>query len=318
MDEALNRHNKQGRRFKGEQAMITLRQTWQDYQQVRKMKPKTLSDHGSKLTRGVGDWLDLDMNTISKSMVLVRHRELSKHPVQANCTMRIVRTLFNFAIANYEDDNEDPLIKRNPVVRLSQMKAWNRERARDRHVPLNKIRPWLDAVLMLHSATIRDYLITLLLTGLRHSECANLQWKYIDLNDQFLFIPDTKNGNSHQLPLSSFLYELLLERRELTKTSDYVFPGGRHGINDGAMRSPYKAIAKVRETTGIPFSPHDLRRTFLAVAEDIGVDEFTRKRLVNHTFQDVTGKHYSIKNPERLREPMQRISSRVLELAELN
>lgn len=244
--------------------MITLRSTWEDYQASNKLKPKTIYDHKQKLFRGCEDWLDMDMNEISKSMILKRHQSLSATPIQANSIMRIVRTLFNFAIANYEDEHENSLIKKNPVNKLSQVKAWNREKARSRHIPLAKMRTWVDAVLMLNSPTIRDYLITLVLTGLRHSECAKLQWKYIDLTDRFLFIPDTKNGNPHQLPLSNFLYELFAERRAQT-SSEFVFPGGRHRTKDSdtPMVSPYKAIAQVRSTTGIPFSPHDLRRTFL-------------------------------------------------------
>lgn len=256
----------------------------------------------------------MDMNSITKAMVVQKHRALSIHPVQANCTMRIVRTLYNFAIATYEDDNEDPLIKRNPVVRLSQMRAWNKERARDRHIPLNKIKPWMDAVLMLSSPTMRDYLLTLLLTGLRKTEAATLEWKNVDLDGKYLFIPRTKNGNSHKLPLSSLLFGMLQER-EAARRSEFVFPGESE---TGYLTSPYKAIDDIRKTTGIPFSPHDLRRTCLLVAEDVGIDEFTRKRIVNHTFSDVTGKHYSIKDPERLRPSMQRITDRVLELAELN
>ncbi len=297
---------------------ITLRESWNDYVSVRQLKDKTLKDHWSKLDRCVKDWLDLDMNTISKDMVLKRHKKLSVRPVQANCVMRIVRTLFNFAQATYEHEDETPIIKKNPVVKLSQLRAWNKERARDRHIPLNRIKDWTEGVLLLNSETIRDYLLVLVLTGLRHSECANLRWKYIDLDDRFLFVPNTKNGSSHKLPLSDFLYNLMLDRRE-RYAGDYVFPGGRGATaRDVAMQSPYKAIGKVVDRTGLKFSPHDLRRTCLLIAEDVGVDEYTRKRIVNHTFQDVTGKHYSIKNPEKLREPMQKISQRWLELAELN
>lgn len=294
--------------------MITLRSAWEEYKLSRPLKPKTLSDHWSKLNRCVPDWLDMDMNSVTKAMVLQKHRQLSVHPTQANCVMRIVRTLYNFAIATYEDENEDPLIKRNPVIRLSQARAWNKERARDRHVPLNKIKPWMDAVLTVTTQTMSDYLVTLMLTGLRKTEAASLEWQNIDLDAGFLLIPETKNGNPHQLPLSSLLQGILCDRAK-TRESEFVFPAQSAS---GYITSPYKAIADISARCGVKFSPHDLRRTTLLVAEDIGIDEFTRKRIVNHTFNDVTGKHYSIKNPEKLRAPMQAITERFMELAELN
>lgn len=294
--------------------MITLRETWKEYIATRQLKPRTLYDHWQKLERCVPDWLDTDMNALAKSEVVKRHRLLSIKPTQANCVMRIVRTLYNFAIATYEDENEDPLIKRNPLICLSQRRAWNKERARDRHIPLNKIKDWTNAVLMLSSSTMRDYLFTLMLTGLRKTEAASLEWKNIDLNGKFLFIPQTKNGSSHKLPLSGLLLGMLQDR-EKERCSEYVFPGSR---NANYVNAPYKTFEQISDAIGVKHSPHDLRRTFLLVAEDIGIDEFVRKRLVNHTFEDVTGKHYSIKDPERLRLPMQRITDRVLELAELN
>lgn len=227
--------------------------------------------------------------------------------------MRLLRTLFNFAIDEYEE-NDMPIFKVNPARRIN----WNRERPRTRLVPLIRMREWFDGVLLLDTPVIRDYLITCLLTGMRSTEVASMQWDFIDWDTGYVTLPDTKNGDPHTLPMSTFLRALFQERYSGRSSNVYVFPGGRRNNKpSGYLKSPYKAIDKVIERTGIQFSPHDLRRTFLAVAEEVGVDEFTRKRLVNHSFQDVTGRHYSVKNPEKLREPMERISNHVLKLAEL-
>jgi integrase len=119
--------------------------------------------------------------------------------------------------------------------------------------------------------------------------------------------------------MSDYIHELFLERQRWRR-NDFVFPGGRGRKNtqNVPMVSPYKQIDQLIATSGIKFSPHDLRRTFLSIAEDCFVDEHTRKRLLNHTFTDAHNKHYSVPNPERLREPMQRISARILFLADLS
>ncbi len=295
---------------------ITLETTWTDYLESHNLKSKTERDHYSKLIRCVPDWMDLDMNTISKTMIEKRHKKLSNKPTQANCVFRIIRALYNYAINTYEDEKEEPLIKRNPVIRLSQSRLWNKEYPRQRMIPIKKLGVWTDAVVTLTSTTIGDYLLTLVTTGLRKEECATLEWKNIDLDNRFLLAPNTKNGKPHQLPLSRFLYALFLRRREEEQRNKYVFDGGRSG-GIGHLESPYKAIAKIREATGIPFSPHDLRRTFNKMAEKCGIEESMRKRLLNHTPQDVTGKHYSVPDPEEWREPMEKISMFFLESSSL-
>ena len=77
---------------------------------------------------------------------------------------------------------------------------------------------------------------------------------------------------------------------------------------------PKKGIAQISDQTGITFSTHDLRRTFITIAESIDLSDFTLKRLLNHKSNDVTA-GYIIHNVDRLREPMEKISQRIILLA---
>lgn len=61
---------------------------------------------------------------------------------------------------------------------------------------------------------VRDYLLLVLFTGLRKEEAAQLTWNNVDLKARTLTVIDTKNHLDHTLPLSDFLFELLLRRRE--------------------------------------------------------------------------------------------------------
>ena len=61
---------------------------------------------------------------------------------------------------------------------------------------------------------------------------------------------------------------------------------------------------------------HDLRRTFITVAESLDIPHYALKRLLNHRADsDVTG-GYIVINAERLRDPVERIAARILELAD--
>ncbi len=79
------------------------------------------------------------------------------------------------------------------------------------------------------------------------------------------------------------------------------------------INTPQKQVVKARTISGIYFSIHDLRRTFITIAEGLSIREYTLKRLMNHkNTRDVTV-GYIIKEVESLRQPMERISEFILE-----
>lgn len=158
----------------------------------------------------------------------------------------------------------------------------------------------------------RDFLLLLLFTGMRRSEAQRLRWQDVDLKDWTLVVPETKNGEPLMLPLSDFLVELLTARHEAKGQSEFVFPGD--GII-GHLKEPKRFIAKVRSASGVEFTLHDLRRTFITIAESLDISAYALKRLLNHKGgRDVTT-GYIVLSVERLRKPMQKIADRLLSLA---
>ena len=60
--------------------------------------------------------------------------------------------------------------------------------------------------------------------------------------------------------------------------------------------------------SGVVFALHDLRRTFITIAESLGTPPYALKRLLNHRVDvDVTG-GYIVIDPERLRVPVEQIA----------
>lgn len=99
----------------------------------------------------------------------------------------------------------------------------------------------------------------------------------------------TKNNESHTLPLSDFLYDLLVARHE-KKINDYVFPGTGAA---GHIIEPRKQMANVTKASGVHFTVHDLRRTFITIAESLDISAYALKRLMNHKMSnDVTAGYY--------------------------
>ena len=160
---------------------------------------------------------------------------------------------------------------------------------------------------------VRDFLVFLLLTGLRRNEAATLKWVHVDLKAKMFTIPTTKNREPHTMPLSDYLHDMLKRRRSergKRRCADYVFPG-----DTGPLGEPKKQIAKVVTAAGVPFSSHTLRRTFGTIAESLDIPYLALKRLLNHKVNDVTGEHYTVISVERLSEPMQKITDFVLKAA---
>jgi integrase len=72
----------------------------------------------------------------------------------------------------------------------------------------------------LQNETLRDYLLLIIFTGLRRQEAAQLQLDQVDLEGKTLTISDTKNRETHTLPLCDYLHSLLTQRKQ-SSTSDY-------------------------------------------------------------------------------------------------
>ncbi|PZM81513.1 MAG: integrase [Candidatus Melainabacteria bacterium] len=306
---------------------ITLREAWLKLKESRQhlYSPATVKVYEWALSLCFPDWLDKSIVLITKDMIEKRHRMISERvgphsaadgsKALANQGMRVLRTIFNFAIDTYEDSEGRSLIPQNPVRRLKGQ--WNRIDSRHGCLRKDELKPWLDAVEKLSSDAIRDHLILCLFTGLRRNEAAKLRWDEVDLKRGTLTFASSrmKNNQPHQIPVSDYILELL-KRRDVAKKTDaiYVFPGQRG--NSGHMIENMASVRKVRDLSKVNFTTHDLRRTFLTFGEQLGIERPTLKRLASHTVGADITERYIQAETERLRIPVQLIADYILEASE--
>jgi integrase len=288
-----------------------LSEVYEDFKRARKyLKPRTLYDYDRYMNTVFGDWSKLPISRISKTMVLDRHSQIGeKGEAYANLTMRFLRSVLNFAIERYEDAEGNPILKQNPVMVLTRTKAWYRVKRRSTLIKVHQLKDWYKAVDQLrgHSdtaTTVADYLELLLFTGMRRTEAATLLWHDVDLKARTLKIRDTKNHEDHIIPLTEHLVQFFKERSVLMR-NDYVF----HGLKGkGHLVEPKRQVRKVIEASGVDFTIHDIRRTFITVAESIDLSPYTIKRLVNHKMNNDVTSGYIVTDIERLRLPAEKIS----------
>ena len=167
--------------------------------------------------------------------------------------------------------------------------------------------------MLLNQETTRDFLHFILFTGLRRSEATKLTWENVDFNERTFLIPDTKNKEPHRLPMSDFL-EDLLKRRFVSAEKIWVFPSP---VTNGPLKEPRTALTRIAEQSGVEFQLHDLRRTFITIAESLDIPAFALKRLLNHKFSNDVTAGYIVPNTERLREPMQRVTDYIKQKMEI-
>ena len=301
---------------------VTLRQALEEYlAPSRTLKPRTASRYRQLVERVFADWLERPLVDISKDMVAKRHARLGQDngPALANQAMRVLRAIFNFSLARYEDRDGEPVLHTNPVNRISTTRSWFRVDRRQTMIPRAHLGDWINAVYCLPKGartkrelaareTSRDYLLLVLFTGLRRNEAANLRWQDIDLKARTLTIKETKNGDPLTLPLSHYVFDILA-RRKANSGLGYVFPNSR---GSGPLVDIRKQLARVSLESGLSITIHDLRRTFTTIAEGLDISAYALKRLLNHRCDaDVTA-GYIIHDIERLRGPMQRIADTIL------
>lgn len=147
-----------------------------------------------------------------------------------------------------------------------------------------QLKSWFEAVFSLSQEdgtlheTTRDYLLTLILTGMRRTECAKLTWDNIDFKEKTLKIIDPKNTNTksktHTLPLSDYLYDLLKNRFSRIK-GHFVFPNKETAT--GYIGELRRYLALVQARSDVTFSAHDIRRTFITTAESQDISVYALK-----------------------------------------
>lgn len=323
-------HEKAKSRIRG----ITLSEIFTKFLATRNaLKPRTIEHYSDDINRHLSDWLKKPIAEITKEMISKRHTKLAESAgeASANSVMRTFRTVYNFARSYTDNDIPD-----NPVQRLSQTKQWYKIERRSNFINQHELKYWYDAVQKIPNTVIRDYLLLTVFTGLRKQEGLQLKWASVDMKDRSFTIIETKNGKPHKLPMSAYLHTLF-KGLQKQKINEYVFPGTGEA---GHLVEPRKQMDFITRRTlltvngvdkedelakkmakdpdsilpGITFMLHDLRRTFITTAESIDISYASLKRLLNHSDgNDVTGGYLQI-TTDRLREPMEKISTKLMEL----
>lgn len=186
---------------------------------------------------------------ISKVEILELHEKIAHESglYQANRLLERIRAIYNKAI-------EWGWNGVNPTKGIKKFK----EKSRQRFLRKDEIPRFFRTLAAEQNDTVRDYIILSLLTGARKSNVLAIQWEEINFSLAEWHIKETKNGESHVIPLTNAAIEILQERKRGSQ-SPFVFPGKG---KTGHLMDPKKSWKRIlKQADIVDLRLHDLRRT---------------------------------------------------------
>jgi integrase len=201
----------------------------------------------------------------------------------------------------------------SPSAKLNANKEWNPSLRKSRRLEMKDFAPWVAAVERLDNVRMQHLFKLLLFTGIRLNEATQLTWTDVDLVAATLYVRDPKNRIPMVLPLNAQALAVMQEWQATVEDSQWVFPAVNRAGVIVPMGNPSKAIRWVVRASGVPWSPHDLRRTFISVGGSLQVNPIALRVLTNHA-RPAGDAHagYHIPEMQELREVSQAIGDRMI------
>jgi integrase len=268
------------------------------------------------LDRDLVIFKDRPVSLIDKSEILAWYKRGANKPTATDNAFRVLHTLFEYAIAL-------EYVTINPCKLVKNTGRYKKTRRQGHLSPDNtEVGEFAWAIATYEPPqdkknfiTSRDAIVLMFVSGLRSSEVMQLKWEDVNFQRKNILFKDTKNRRDHLIPMSRLMYAMLKKRdanrHALGKTlpgraaSEYVFP---NRLGTGPLKDVRKTRQGILRQASLPsLTNHDLRRTFVTICEQIGIEEAIYKKMINH-HTGVTG-GYVQTSQSTLLENFERVST---------
>lgn len=231
-------------------AEITFGEMFQEYmERYSKKQKRSWKFDEREVNKFCSHWFTRKASHISRQEVQILHERVHDNNglYQANRILERISAIYNRAIRwGWEGTN--------PARGVKKFK----EKSRDRFLKRDEMPRFFAALAEDENEIAREFILLSLLTGARKANVLAMRWNEINFEMQEWRIPETKNGESHTVPLSEQAIEIL-ERRRAATNSMFVFPSNG---KTGHYADPKRAWERILKRANIAdLRIHDLRRT---------------------------------------------------------
>lgn len=200
-----------------------------------------------------------------------------------NKVVSVLKAAFNYVI----DFEEELGVFQNPFARVKKMKGV----VRSRYLTHEEAGRLLNALKEVKDQDVADIYRLALFTGARLSNVKSMQWRDISLSSAIWSIPSTltKTSVPYEIPLHSYVIEILKARQLKHKQTEFVFPArnkSKYGYitgGDKVWKTAIKIADLYHPNPNIRPRPHDLRRTFATWQIQSGADISVVSKALCHT-----------------------------------
>jgi integrase len=273
---------------------ITLNDAMERYLSDRQLKASTQKDYRYEIPMYCKDFINKPIQAISEDIICKWYLSNKHRKTSIDKAYRSLRAILEYMVGI-------KVIQFNPCKAITIRKLRYKILPRTNRIESHNLTKFLDAWLKLMvrkdiNPVQGDFILWLLMTGCRLNEARTLKWDDLDRQQLVITIADTKNGIPHILPLTPLMSDLL-DKRLLNNPSDnqYIFPAmqGRALSSIKPLCDCRKSLDKITSFAKIPnVRPHDLRRSFTSILDELDINESNIKSLLNHSADTVTRKHY--------------------------
>jgi integrase len=282
----------------------TLGRVLEEYKVRRDIKDRTKRYYTQVVKQVYSDWLPKPITGITRAMVEERFFEHTKSI--GGISTRILSALMNYSKA-VTLSNGDRLITENPVDILKEKRISRVLPRREITISPKELSDILgrleghirheERMRFNRSSLMAIYVIAL--TAARKSEILYLKKEDVKLEQPnngklgYFILRDTKNRQDHVIPITEEISWVMKLAYNSNPKSKWMFPNNIDP--EKSIRNPQVATNRFLGD----YTLHDCRRTFMTVADELGISLDAIKSMVNHKSQDVT-MGYIFRRPEQI------------------
>lgn len=269
-------------------------------------RPQSITNDNVIFKYHLKDFANRKMMNIKKEEIEQLHKKMKQDMsvYSANRMLSLIKHLYQKAIEwGY------PERLGNPATNIHKFK----EPSRERFLQSDEVKTFFDALKDEPNEVFKNYILLSIYTGQRRNSILTMKWRDVDLKNGFIYLPDTKNGEPQQVPLTTQAAELLKQMKKKA-TSEWVLPSKR-GSSSGHLEDPKRPWQALLKRAGISdFRLHDLRRTQGSYQAILNIPLNVIGKSLGHKSLSAT-QGYAKLTADPVRSAMQKATDRMIELA---